>query len=216
MSTLTNHKLLGGGRLIPVFYQTNKGTDTDSNYTITALSTPVTGNMMVVMAGGTQTRVVINGLPGWTHTQLNAGGATIEIFTKIVAGETTAIGNIIWDAALVGAWSYSEWINMDSNPYFTHTNASALLTFTLTYPAYFVPYASVVFAAISLGAASSSWVLDNSFLDLSYAVVGQNTAFKVGYRIYTDFDLSETTGWSSSNSRDAAGALVILSGKKTG
>lgn len=225
MSLLSNHGVIGGTRLIPQLVINTTGTDTDANYSVAAGTPATNGNFIVIISGGTQSRTIVtNPSSGFTHVSLNIGTGTLDIWYKFANSESGNYG-IEWSGSLQGGWSYFEFTNVDPITPLnleSHSNSGVLVPSFQAIASYNISNPGVCFQTIALSSASSTWVVDNSFLNggginstlgSSGSSGGLNTIFKAAYRIHTTKATNEVTTWTTANQRIVLGAVIFFNGK---
>lgn len=209
------NNLLQPIRLIPSIIQSVAGTGTGTDtFTVTPTSTPITGNLMVIIAGGAQTRSVTTPPSGFTAlTQQGVTAATTNrIFYKFATASEPSSYTVVWGGGtLSGGASFIEVQDVDrSNPVNLHVGTgSAVSVTTLAIPSYNIT--NVGFAVTFIAkSGTSTWAADNDFDNIAGA--GQSRKETKIYRNPATGEITTWTGTSETGNAD----LVFFNGKVLG
>lgn len=210
MSLLSRHKLITG-RLVPHVHNTvTAGIGSTNTYTITPLVAPVAGRLLVITAGGTQSRSVVTPPTGFTNVaSLGAGSGTNVLYYRIATGSEPANWTIVWSGSLNGGWDFMEVSAVDTvSPFGFHfgNSASSVTTLAPAASGYNVTMPGVAFTYISKSS-TASWTPDNSYFDLSGA--GEH---KVGYKVYSGPATGDTVNWAGTVETVTA-EIIFIKGK---
>lgn len=129
---------------------------------ITPSSTPVAGNMQIIVIGGSQSRT-ITPPAGWTLVTRVSIGGTVGFMWKVATGSEPANYTVNLNASLGGGAAYFELANADtSDPIAVHIGNQGTAVTSLNVGNY---TAGSYGFAIALLAKSSTgiWAIDNSF-----------------------------------------------------
>lgn len=209
----TYNALLQPNRLIPTFIQGVAGTgDGTTTFTVTPSTTPVQGNLLVIIAGGQQSRGVTTGPSGFTA--LTQQGAAViptnRIFYKFATGSEPANYTVVWNGTMVGGASFIEVENVDKhNPVALHYGTGGGPVTTLALPAYNVHHPGIAFTFAGKSG-TATWGPDNGFTNIPGA-----GASRKQYRIYYSYALNEVTTWSGT-SESVNADIIVFNGKVFG
>jgi len=213
MSFIHNHSKVGLQHATPsLVYIEGTFLSLSSTYTFTIAGghVPTAGNIIIITAGGTQTRSVTTPPTGFTYVPPATGMAagTVAYFWKKATGLESGTYTIVWGGgSLAGGYVYSEWRNVevDSNPVYANVSGNAIGT-TLALPAVNILQPSLGFSA-NAKSLTDAWSADSGYV--TYQGVGQ---YKVAYKSFSDQLANHILTWSGS-SQSVNANILLLKGK---
>lgn len=207
MSLLANHGVIGGVWLIPSLISRTAATQSGTTFTITPLVTPTSGNLIVILSGGTQTRTTVTPPTGFTEESTAGGGSgTSKLFWKVAGGSEPANYTIDWSGTLNGGIAIIEYSNADTNsPIGMHIGANAIGT-SAALPSHSITTPGVTLTYIAKSG-TSVWSADNSYTNIT-----PSGEFRYATKTYNAVATGQNVSWSGT-SETVNADLVLIKGK---
>ena len=212
MSILVNHKLIDKTYLVPSIIDTTAAIAAGATYTVTPLVTPTAGNLLIISAGGTQTRTLTTSPAGFTllTTMGGGGGGTQALWWKVATGSEPANYSIVWGAILAGGWDIMEIKDTDIiSPIDFQIGGNVIAGTSLALTSYNVTRPGLAFTCVSK-TLTTNWTSDNGTTNLSGA--GEH---KRSYKIYSSVINNEIITWSGP-SQNVIADLIYIKGRQIG
>lgn len=192
MSLLANHGLIGRSWMIPVVTNLHSASQSGVTYTTTPVSVPPTGDLIIIMAGGLQTRASVSIPSGFTELAGIGGGArTNSLFWKVATSSEPASYSITWDGTLSGGIASMVISNVNiSSPINYQVGNSGVSVTSLSLPSHNIPNPGVAITIIAKSG-TAAWTADNG-----YTNVNPSGQFKGAYKHFSAIAVSQAVAWS--------------------
>lgn len=185
--------------------QVNVAPGTVSSHVVTPNTTPVAGNLLIYVMGGSQTRTV-SGPSGWVQNMTaTSGGGTLEVWIKTATGsEPSSYTFTIGGGTLTGGFSYFELSGVNTQTQNIFTPDNGIAGTSKAYSSYNITPHEFTIIALAGKTNLGSGSADNSFTTVNN--LGQR--FKCAYRIYSAPATGEITTWTWTTSDQSLMGII--------
>lgn len=209
MSLLANHGLIGRSWMIPVVTSLGSASQSGTVFTFTPGSVPPTGDLIILVAGGTQSRASTIVPSGFTELAgIGGGGRTNSLFWKVATSSEPASYSITWNGSLDGGVSGFVLTNTNTtSPVNYHIGANAVASTTLNLPSHNIPNPGVAFTMIAKSG-TSAWTADNGYTNGT-----PSSQFKMAFKVFSAIAVSQAVQWSGT-SETVTAELILINGRQ--